>query len=180
MRNLLLIAALTGTLATAQEKNASTGDKRDSSKPPISFDKDPQQQRSEPTTQIVTNKSTGTAARSQTGVGTVDQDVRQRVLVALSTGSVGTQGVLPSNQLTDIKVSVTNRVVTLQGDVVSDKNKEVIGKRIAGLDGVKSVNNQLTVNPNAKPSKKPGLFNPDGYAPGKSGANERNQANPKR
>jgi hypothetical protein len=179
MRNLLLIAALTGTLATAQEKNAPAGDKRDSSKPPIAFDKDPQQKRPEPTTQIITNNSNGTAARNQTGAGTVDQDVRQRVLVSLSTGSVGTQGVLASNQLTDIKVSVTNRVVTLQGEVVSDKNKEVIGKRVAGMDGVKSVNNQLTVNPNAKPSKKPGLFNPDGYAPGKAGAKERNEANPK-
>jgi hypothetical protein len=92
--------------------------------------------------------------------------LRQRVLVSLSTGSIGTQGILASDQLTDIKVAVTNRVVTLSGDVQSEKNKKTIEKRVAGLDGVKRVNNQLTVNTGRKPAHAD-LTKPDGYAPGK-------------
>lgn len=128
--------------------------------------KDPQQTRHEQTTLIATNSAKGTAPINYKGAGTVDEDLRQRVLVSLSTGSIGTQGILASDQLTDIKVAVTNRVVTLTGDVQSEKNKKTIAKRVAGLDGVKSVNNQLTVNAGRKPAHAD-LTKPDGYAPGK-------------
>ena len=127
--------------------------------------KDPQQTRNEQTTQIVTNTAKGTAPVNSKGAGTVDEELRQRVLVALSTGSIGTQGVLASDQLTDIKVNVTNRVVTLTGDVTSEKNKKTIAKRVAGLDGVKRVNNQLAVNAKGKPAHA-NLVKPDGYASG--------------
>ena len=63
---------------------------------------------------------------------------------------------------------MTNRVVTLSGDVQSEKNKKTIAKRVAGLDGVKRVNNQLTVSTARKPAHAD-LTNPDGYASGKKG-----------
>ena len=154
MKKLLWIAALSsGVIIWAQEKTETIEGKTDREKPPVQFQKDPQQKIQEPTTQIVTNNAKGAAPRHQTGAVTVDQDLQKRILVALSTGSVGTQGVIASDQLTDIKVDVTNPVVTLKGEVISEKNKEVIGKRVAGLDGVKTVRNELTVNPKAKPAR---------------------------
>ena len=164
MKMMFLAVGLTATLAFAQEKTIEVPREKAETYTPQR--KDPQQSRNEQTTQIVTNTSKGTAPVNYKGSKTVDEDLRQRVLVALSTGSIGTQGVLPSNLLTDIKVAVTNRVVTLNGDVISEKSKETLGKRVAGLDGVKNVNNQLTVNPSAKPARAD-LLKPDGYAPGK-------------
>jgi len=136
----------------------------------IEFQKDPQQTRREPTTQIVTNASGG-GPLAQVGSKSVDDDLRQRVLVALSTGSIGTQGVLPADQLTDIQVAVTNRQVTLRGDVLNQKSKENLAKRVAKLDGVQGVKNELTVNPKAKPARAD-LVKPDGYS---SGKNDRGQ-----
>jgi osmotically-inducible protein OsmY len=166
MKKMLLVATLAGVLVNAQEKTETLQPKVGSGvggyTPQV---RDPQQSRKEQSTQIVTNNSKGAPAVNYKGAGTVDEDLRQRALVALSTGSVGTQGVIASDQLTDIKVAVTNRIVTLDGDVVSEKNKEIIGKRIAGLDGVKSVENRLKVNPKAKRARAD-LFRPDGYSPG--------------
>lgn len=163
MKIMLLALGLTGLVAAAQEKTIEVSPKQAETYTPQT--KDPQQSRNEQTTQIVTNSAKGAPARNDKGSNTVDEDLRQRVLVSLSTGSVGTQGVLPANLLTDIKVSVTNRVVTLKGDVVSEKSKQTLAKRVSQLDGVKSVSNQLTVNPNAKPARAD-LVKPDGYAPG--------------
>lgn len=160
---MLLVVALTGMVAGAQEKTITVSPKQAETYTPQT--KDPQQSRNEQTTQIVTNTSKGTAPRNYKGSGTVDDDIRQRVLTALSTGSIGTQGVLPSDLLTDIKVAVTNRVVTLSGDVTSEKNKATLGKRVAGLDGVKGVNNQLTISSKGKPARAD-LLKPDGYSPG--------------
>lgn len=160
---MLLALGLTGMVAAAQEKTIEVSPKQAETYTPQT--KDPQQSRNEETTQIVTNSAKGSPARNDKGSNTVDEDLRQRVLVSLSTGSVGTQGVLPANLLTDIKVSVTNRVVTLKGDVVSEKSKQTLAKRVSQLDGVKSVNNQLAVNPSAKPARAD-LVKPDGYAPG--------------
>jgi len=161
----LLAVALTGLMAgtNAQEKTVTASPQKAETYTPQTTD--PQQTRHEQTTQIVTNTAKGTAPFNYKGAGTVDEDVRQRILVALSTGSLGTQGILASDQLTDIKVAVTNRVVTLSGDVKSEQNKKTIAKRVAGLDGVKIVNNQLTVNPSAKKLDAT-LLKPDGYAPG--------------
>lgn len=171
MKNFLMAGMLAGAaIVGAQEKTEVRPSKNvNQNQPPIEFRKDPQQTQLEPTTQIVTNSAKGAAPRNQTDAMTVDEDLRRRILVSLSTGSLGTQGVIASDQLTDIKVAVTNRVVTLRGDVISEKNKKVIGKRIAGLDGVKSVNNQMTVNPNSKPAGSD-LYKPDGYSSGKKSA----------
>jgi hypothetical protein len=165
MNKLLLAIALTGLVTglNAQEKMVTVPPKKAETLTPQT--KDPQQSRNEQTTQIVTNSAKGTAPVNYQGAGTVDEDLRQRILVALSTGSVGTQGILASDQLTDIKVAVTNRVVTLSGDVKSEQNKKTIVKRVAGLDGVKIVNNNLTVNPSAK-KLDANLLKPDGYGAG--------------
>jgi hypothetical protein len=163
MKKMLWAMALTGLVAGAQEKTAEfslTQAGADASQT-----KDPLQTRREQSTQIVTNTGKGNAPVNYKGAATVDDDLRQRVLVALSTGSIGTQGVISSDQLTDIKVSVTNRMVTLRGDVASEKNKQTLGKRVAGLDGVKSVSNNLTINPNVKAARQ-NLLKPDGYSPG--------------
>lgn len=168
MNKMLIAAFLAGGVVVSAEEPTETRlpKKTNQDSPPIEFKKDPQQTQLEPTTQIITNDARGAAPRGQGDAGSVDEDLRRRILVSLSTGSLGTQGVLASNQLTDIKVAVTNRVVTLDGEVVSEKNREVIGKRVAGLDGVKGVNNQLKVNPRAKPARSD-LFKPDGYSSGK-------------
>jgi len=176
---LLLTVALTGAVAGAQEKTETRQGDVPRNVPPIEFKADPQQKRLDPTTQIVTNSSRGTAARAQAGgESSVDEDIRKRVMVSLSTGSTGTQGILASEQLTDIKVSVTNRVVTLDGPVVSEGNKKTLGKRVAGLDGVKSVNNQLKVDPGSKPARS-SLVQPDGYSQGKTNGVQQNPGGPK-
>ena len=159
----LAVGLAAATVAVAQEKTITVSPRKAETYAPQV--KDPQQTRHEQTTQIVTNTAKGAPPVNYKGVGTVDEDLRQRIIVALSTGSVGTQGVLPSQLTTDIKVNVTNRVVTLSGDVASQKSKQAIAKRVAGLDGVTKVNNQLTVNPKGKPARAD-LFKPDGYAPG--------------
>jgi hypothetical protein len=163
MRTWLLALAMTGMVGVAQEKTVTIPPSEAKTFTPQRTD--PQQTRKEQTTQIVTNSAKGRAPVNYKGSATVDDDLRQRVKVALSTGSVGTQGIIASDQLTDIKVAVTNRVVTLSGNVASDKSKQTIGKRVAGLDGVKGVNNHLTINATGKPAHSD-LAAPDGYSAG--------------
>jgi hypothetical protein len=166
MKNLLLVWTLTMTLLWAAEPTVTDKTGRGGGGPSIHQKRDPQQTDKNPTTLVVpNNKGAGTAPGSAVGANSVDNDLRNRILVTLSTGSIGTQGVIAKNQLTDIQVAVTNRQVTLRGDVISEKSKQAIGKRVAGLDGVKSVNNQLTINPKAKPARAE-LMAPDGYGPG--------------
>jgi osmotically-inducible protein OsmY len=166
MKTITLMAAFSGwaLAAAAQDIPEPLKPAHGDSSQQIEFNKDPKQTRLEPTTRIITN-ATGAAAVAQVGSKTVDDDLRQRVTVALSTGSIGTQGVLPANQTTDIQVTVTNRHVTLRGDVANPKSKEAIGKRVAKLDGVLGVHNELTVNPKAKPARAD-LVKPDGFSSG--------------
>jgi len=49
----------------------------------------------------------------------------------------------------DVNVSVENRVVTLLGRVTEPKKKDEIGARVAKIDGVRSLNNQIGVLPNS-------------------------------
>jgi hypothetical protein len=166
MKKFLWLAMVGGLVVGAAEQTTTVSPQRGGSTTPVEHQKDPQQRRNEPTTQIRPgNTPAGSAATREAGTSSVDKDIQQRVLVSLSTGTVGTQGILASNQLTDIKVTVTNRQVTLRGDVMSEKSKQTIGKRVAGLDGVKGVSNELTVNPRRKASNAE-LMRPDGYSPG--------------
>jgi hypothetical protein len=168
MKKMLLLGALSTALVGAAENTVVDKTGKGGGGPSIQQKRDPQQTDKNPTTQVVPNqKPAGTPAGAAVGSNTVDADLRNRVLVALSTGSVGTQGILAKDQLTDIKVAVTNRTVTLRGDVISEKAKASIAKRVAGLDGVKGVNNQLIVNPAAKPARGE-LMAPDGYGPANS------------
>lgn len=172
MKNLILIAALSAGVgaAFADEQKETLKEQSGNGKvPPINVEKDPRQPQPEPTTRIIPNSGApskteqGGKAAAQENPKTIDDDLRNRVLVSLSTGSVGTQGVLATNNLTSIKVDVKDRVVTLRGDVTTDKNREIIEKRVKGLAGVDRVVNELKVNPNAK-MKRSQLFNPDGYS----------------
>lgn len=171
MNKYILLAAMTGGVVFAADTTEPVKPKIGGTTTPIEHKKDPLQSNNNPTTGIVSNNAAvGSAAAAQTGTVNVDKDLQKRVTVALSSGSIGTQGVLAQDQLTDIKVTVTNRQVTLRGEVISEKNKETLGKRVAGLDGVKGVNNLLTINPKAKPARAD-LVQPDGYSPGSKNSN---------
>jgi hypothetical protein len=74
-----------------------------------------------------------------------DEELAKKVKVALTTGSMGTTGVLAENQLTPIDVKVQNGEVTLRGPVSSDQEKQTIQKQVEGMKGVRSVRNELTV-----------------------------------
>jgi osmotically-inducible protein OsmY len=74
-----------------------------------------------------------------------DQELEKQIKVALTTGSMGTTGVLAKDQLTRIDVAVQNSVVTLRGPVSSEQEKQIIGKQVSGMKGVASVRNELTV-----------------------------------
>ncbi|MGZ8899008.1 MAG: BON domain-containing protein, partial [Limisphaerales bacterium] len=78
-----------------------------------------------------------------------DQELAKQIKIALTTGSMGTTGVIAENQLTKIDVQVQNGTVTLTGAVGSDDEKRTIQKQVSGMKGVQSVNNQLTVQPGA-------------------------------
>jgi hypothetical protein len=74
-----------------------------------------------------------------------DEELAKKVKVALTTGSMGTTGVIAEDQLTTIDVSVQNGVVTLRGPVASEQEKETLGKQVSGMKGVNSVRNELTI-----------------------------------
>ena len=97
MNNMLLAIGLLGmaVAAGAQEKTITVLPEKAKTYTPQT--KDPQQTRHEQTTQIATNSAKGTAPINYKGAETVDEDLRQRVLVSLSTGSIGTQGILASD-----------------------------------------------------------------------------------
>ena len=78
-----------------------------------------------------------------------DQELAKQIRIALTTGSVGTTGVIAENQLTKIQVQAEGGNVTLSGAVGSEGEKQAVEKQVSGMKGVKSVNNQLTVQPGA-------------------------------
>lgn len=78
-----------------------------------------------------------------------DQELAKQIKIALTTGSMGTTGVIAENQLTKIDVQVQNGTVTLSGAVGSQEEKQTIQKQVSGMKGVGSVNNQLTVQAGA-------------------------------
>ncbi|HVK59076.1 MAG TPA: BON domain-containing protein [Candidatus Kapabacteria bacterium] len=78
-----------------------------------------------------------------------DVELAKKIRIALTTGSMGTTGVIAENQLTKIQVQVQDGVATLSGPVGSEGEKQSLEKQVAGMKGVKSVNNQLTVIPGA-------------------------------
>lgn len=88
------------------------------------------------TTQSRTYSSTpyqGGAAPQQYG-GNSDQALLSKV-----------QSTLSGSKYSNITANVKNGVVTLQGDVSTVEDKVSLGALIGGIDGVQSVNNQVTV-----------------------------------
>ena len=76
---------------------------------------------------------------------TSDEELAKQIKVALTTGSVGTTGAIAEDQLTKIDVRVRNGAVVLSGPVASEQEKRIIEKQVAGMKGVRSVRNMLTV-----------------------------------
>lgn len=74
-----------------------------------------------------------------------DEELQKKIKVALTTGSMGTTGVIAANQLTDIQVQVQDGVVTLSGPVSTEGEKKSIQERVEGMKGVESVRNNLSV-----------------------------------
>ncbi len=79
-----------------------------------------------------------------------DNELATKVHVALSTGTTGTTGAYAPDMLLDqISVTASNGSVTLSGVVGSQSAKTRFGERARAIQGVKEVNNQLTVSPSA-------------------------------
>lgn len=76
-----------------------------------------------------------------------DRELANAIKVALSTGSTGTTGVIAEDQLTKIQVVAQNGVITLSGPVETEEEKRIIEKQVSGMEGVKSVVNNLQVAP---------------------------------
>lgn len=74
-----------------------------------------------------------------------DKELAKKVRIALTTGSMGTTGVIAENQLTKIQVQAQNGNVVLTGPVGSEEEKRTIEKQVSGMKGVNSVENRLTV-----------------------------------
>jgi hypothetical protein len=74
-----------------------------------------------------------------------DQELAKQIKIALTTGSMGTTGAIAEDQLTKIDVKVRNGAVVLSGPVASEQEKRTIEKQVAGMKGVRSVRNLLTV-----------------------------------
>lgn len=94
-------------------------------------------------TQVLTNGGSAKTNAAPAGGG-ADAALRDRVLVALSTGSTGTTGVVAEGALADtIEVAVTNGVVTLRGTVGNREEIERLAGQVQAMEGVRSVNNEL-------------------------------------
>ena len=74
-----------------------------------------------------------------------DSELTSQIKVAITTGSTGTTGSIAENQLTKIDVQVREGNVTLSGLVSSEEEKKTIEKQISAFNGVKSVQNNLSV-----------------------------------
>ena len=88
-------------------------------------------------------------SQSMPGQGS-DQELAKQIRAALTTGSMGTTGVIAEDQLTKIQVQANNGSIVLTGPVGSEGEKKTIEKQVSGMKGVKSVRNELTVSGDAK------------------------------
>ncbi|MFO1501641.1 MAG: BON domain-containing protein, partial [Verrucomicrobiota bacterium] len=74
-----------------------------------------------------------------------NQALAQKVHVALSTGTTGTTGAYSDDMLLKIQVVASNGWVTLVGTVPTDAVRTVLGERARAVDGVRGVDNRLTL-----------------------------------
>ena len=83
------------------------------------------------------------------GAGVSDEQLAQRVKSRLTTESTQTHGVVSSEVARNIHVSGKNGEITLTGTVPSEKHKDLIEIQAREISGVRHVNNQLMVTPEA-------------------------------
>jgi osmotically-inducible protein OsmY len=96
-------------------------------------------------------RESGNYQSSSTQGQSSDQELAKQIKIVLTTGSVGTTGVIAEDQLTRIDVQVRNGTVILTGPVGSEEEKQTIQKQVSAMKGVQSINNQLTVQPGSGP-----------------------------
>lgn len=85
-----------------------------------------------------------------------DQELAKQIKVALTTGSMGTTGMIAEDQLAPIDVQVNDGRVTLSGPAANEKEKEAITKQVSHMKGVRGVVNNMVVggrNVDTKPLK---------------------------
>lgn len=102
----------------------------------------------------------GSAATGETGAyssanNPANDPLAQKVKKVLTKESTGTHGMLRAEISRDIKVTSSgDGVVTLEGTVPSQQDKEIVGIRAAEVKGVKRVENQLNVAPKTDPANR--------------------------
>ncbi len=96
----------------------------------------------------VTSGDFANAPVNQGALVTNDQ-LAQRVKARLTSESTGTHGLMSSEVARNIQVSAMNGEITLTGTVPSEKHKDLIEVRAREISGVRSVNNELMVTPEA-------------------------------
>jgi hypothetical protein len=85
-----------------------------------------------------------------------DEELAKQIKVALTTGSMGTTGMIAEDQLAPIDVQVKEGAVTLSGPAANEKEKESITKQVSRMKGVRGVVNNMAVggrNVDHKPLK---------------------------
>ncbi len=99
----------------------------------------------------VGSNATGDFANAPVNKGVIvsDDQLAQRVKARLTSESTGTYGLMSSEVARNIQVSGKDGEITLTGTVPSEKHKDLIEIRAREISGVRQVNNQLTVTPEA-------------------------------
>jgi len=87
-----------------------------------------------------------------------DDQLAQRVKRQLAKESTGTYDTLKKDIARNITVSSEQGRITLKGSVPTEQEKKVIGIRVAEIEGVSSVDNQLSVSSYSVPEHR-NLFN---------------------
>ncbi len=82
-----------------------------------------------------------------------DEDLANKVKANLVKGSTGTFGITQT-EARNIHVTANNGTVTLKGSVAGEKQKKMVEISANEVTGVKRVDNQLTVSPNANPASR--------------------------
>lgn len=78
-------------------------------------------------------------------LNTAAADLPSRVRQALTTGRPESITSLSPERLDRFEIDAAHGIVTLRGNVRSETERLMIGHRVAGMDGVRAVNNQLRV-----------------------------------
>jgi hypothetical protein len=99
----------------------------------------------------VGSATSGEFANAPVNQGAVvsDDQLAQRVKARLTSESTGTHGLMSSEVARNVQVSAENGEITLTGTVPSEKHKDLIEIRAREMSGVREVNNELTVTPEA-------------------------------